>query len=282
MMVNNWKSVLFNEGEVIGYKDKAEAPVKDSASESTEFFIINPLKDIKGGNFLSNLAARRNILIEFDKELSPEEQWQYVQEVQLPYSLCTYSGGKSMHFIIALDQSLDENSYYYYTEILTNAIKYADTLYNPNRAARLPNAIRSSNNTRQDLIEVKNRVPLKELVKWMSLGPLFKSVDNVKKSIDWKRSMLQLKKATSKARSELGEERLSIPRIYRDMQEMGSLHPNCTSRHESLVKFGVWLSENGYSIEEIEDELHKAAVGLGVDGRRDDKNVLKWLLNKRS
>lgn len=280
MIKSKWTSSLFKPGEVIGFKNAAASPVIINPNTKTQFFIINPLKEAKGGNFLTNIAEHRNFLIEFDGGETPEEQWKYVEEIRLPYSMCTYSGGKSLHFIVALDEKLDEETYYLYSKVLVGIVKGADRLINPNRAARTPNAIRDNGNV-QELIEAKAPINPDRLVNWLLFGPLAKKAARVMREISAEKDELLRQRVEQEARKASGEERLSIPRIYRDMQNQGLPHPEAKGRHESLVKFGVWLFENGYGYEEIEQELHEAAVGLGVDGRQDDKNVLRWLFNRR-
>lgn len=273
-------SMLFKAGEHIGYKQAAAAPVIAKPNKHTQFFIINPLKDVHGGNFLTNIAACRNFLIEFDGGESCEDQWKYVEEIRLPFTLCTYSGGKSLHFIIALDEALEMDTYYHFSKILVETIQGADKLINPNRAARLPGAIRD-NGVEQELIERREPITQERLTNWLMFGPLAKKAQAVMRQLALEQDKERRQKAEQASRKAAGEERLNIPRIYRDMQTDGIPHPEAKGRHESLVKFGVWLYENGYDYEEIAEELHSAAVGLGVDGRQDDKNVLRWLHTRR-
>jgi hypothetical protein len=276
----DWKAALFKENEVIGFKRDQYAKL-DSEEKDSQFFVINPLKTIEGGNFITNIKEYRNILIEFDSGVAPEEQWKYIQDIGLPYTTCIYSGNKSLHFIIALKEGLNLDEYYYQTKLLVNVIEGADKLLNPNRLARVAGTLRPDTKNMQELIEVKEPIEVAQLVSWQVFGHLNKKVQKFKNQMADEQMELIKRKAQLEARKVNGEERLPIPRIYRDMQTDGVPHPNAAGRHESLVKFGVWLIENEYTMDEVEEELHLAAVGLGIDGRQDDKNVLRWLYSKQ-
>jgi hypothetical protein len=264
-------SCLFNEGEVIGFKREVTSALTDRASSS--FYLINPVKSLAGPASIENIASFRNILVEFDGMNSIEEQWTYVKEIRMPWSVCTFSGSKSLHFIIALQQGLEQELYSYWARLLVRAVEGADTSSaNPNRLSRTPGAARFFGSTavEQELIEVRERVSITDLSQWLLLGPLKRQVNQIIK---------QDAEQAAKSLLPLPEGGMTIlPNIYRDMIREGALHPECTSRHESLVKFATWLSANWHNPDEIEQLLWEASEGMGLPASRGDVyGILKWL-----
>lgn len=146
--------------------DTAIKPASDWAGE--QFYSINPLK---GSRADANVTAYRNYLLEFDSG-SIAEQMELVNTLQIPYSMITYSGSKSLHVIIALDQSLpDEWTYRAYGELLHRKCPQADrATKNPSRFSRAPGAIRPDTGRSQDLVSLRRTITLAELE--VFTGPL--------------------------------------------------------------------------------------------------------------
>lgn len=273
--MKSWKSALFREHEIVAFKEvQQSAKIELAASEHLQFFCINPLRTPANVK-LENIAEHRNFLIEFDGMASLEEQWLYVEEKRIPWATCTYSGGKSLHFIIALTEDLGSELYHHYSEWLVRSIKGADpTAKNANRLSRTPEALRLDSGLKQELLEVRAPITADRMVNWILFGPL-------RKQFSFIAGLMAKEKAEAALRAQQQEtcraERLPIPRIYRDMQTDGALHPECIGRHESLTKFGVWLRENGYEMDEVEVELQLAADGMGIGDRPDVKGLMRWL-----
>lgn len=131
---------------------------------------INPVKGFRQDK---NVTAYRSFLIELDDGSLPEQK-KYVQDMGMPYSICIFSGNKSLHYGIVLDQDLpDYNTYKFYIQWILNIMKKADPLTkNPSRNIRFPNN-RRNNGKRlvQKLIDIKDRVELNELVNWLNKFP---------------------------------------------------------------------------------------------------------------
>lgn len=117
-----------------------------------------------------NVINYRNFLVEMDK-ISIEEQKEYVKQINLPYSTAVYSGGKSIHYIISLSVALTDRKDYerlarrLYKAIGKDIVDNANK--NPSRLSRFPNAIRKEKNKVQKLLEIKERIILADLEKWI-------------------------------------------------------------------------------------------------------------------
>lgn len=115
----------------------------------------------------ANCTALRTILCEFDK--GPiDQQLDYLRRQQLPVSALTYSGGKSIHALIVLQESLDTAAYQRLVRrvfrVLAAEVDPANK--NPSRLTRLPNAVRE-NGSVQKLLHLGERIRLQELEAWL-------------------------------------------------------------------------------------------------------------------
>lgn len=274
----DWKAALFLPGELIGYKSAADH-LTSYVDEGQQFFHINPLKErVYGarGGAKENIASYRNILIEWDSpDMTLRKQANLAARANLPYNTCTFSGGKSLHYIISLNEPFtNEAEYVYFARLIMSALGSDISMSNVNRVSRTPNAIRSSNGTVQELREVTGRkLSKQELLDWLITDKYMKpKVDKVRRG--W--AVLEAERARAKLQAHDGPKTI-LPAIYRHMVEGGRLHPSTNSRHESLVKFASWLKANWHAQDEIEELLRRAAESLGIGGRGDVEGIVKWI-----
>lgn len=176
-------SVLFNPGEHIyaapfGYTSKRNKagdgwdfyyPSKEQSevdSDKDLLCSINPLKGDTRND--ENVTAFRTFLVEID-EGKPSEQKKYIEESGLPYSLCIFSGNKSMHFAITLDHDLPSvDLWRYFAEWILNTVPKADpNTKNPSRGIRMPGPLRPGK-MRQVLVESRGRISLDKLMSYLN------------------------------------------------------------------------------------------------------------------
>lgn len=184
----SWYNLLFNPGEYIyfGYthadglpRPRFQGPCSPDAisDPSFNFFILNPFPPAATNAKGENLAAFRNILVEFDthtrgplenQTMPLEAQKDVIRETGMPFSMVTYSGGKSYHFIISLAEDVSRDAYAALVARIYAALgARCDTkCKNPNRFTRTPNAIRS-NGKPQELMGYDKRVPLEAVEAWL-------------------------------------------------------------------------------------------------------------------
>lgn len=176
---------LFNypEGICFSYTPRGTQVYMEEILSDAQFFSINPLHPTedkrptesyhasnKPRRADHNVTAYRNILIEMDK-ISLEDQVARIEEIGLPYSTCTYSGGKSFHYIISLAQDLPTRKDYdklvrrIYAAVGNDIVDHANK--NPSRFSRLPNAYRPDKDSYQELIAVNERIDNAALEAWL-------------------------------------------------------------------------------------------------------------------
>lgn len=152
-------------GEVTLLSEDTNQPIRYCDSDKLLLVALNPIRGFRND---SSCTSLRNILIEMDS--GPlDKQYEYIQKSEIPYSAVVFSGGKSLHFLIALDQSLKKEKHYkFVTKWILNVLTMADDQTgNPSRCIRIPGAMRDGK--QQMLLEkdFKGRVKLKDLFTWL-------------------------------------------------------------------------------------------------------------------
>ncbi len=173
MITKFWKT-LFNDGERICTADNVYDSVTQNywsetwESPDAQFFCINPIMLTRKDG---SVTVLRNILIEFDN-LSLEEQAALAYSI--PFSTVTYSGSKSFHYIISLEEPCANiTEYKRLIKRIQAKLPGMDTsTSNPSRLSRTPEAIRD-NGVKQALHHISTRVSKEILETW--LGPDLKT-----------------------------------------------------------------------------------------------------------
>jgi hypothetical protein len=133
--------------------------------ERTGIYIaINPLR--VGGSKDADVSAYRHVLIEFDKTLSIEEQWNLYLQTKLPCSAVIYSGGQSLHAWVRVD-ARDRAEYDERVKILQEHFApygVDGKNKNPSRLSRLPNCMRFDK--RQELYALN--IGASSFMEWMA------------------------------------------------------------------------------------------------------------------
>jgi hypothetical protein len=167
-MLNFW-TTLFDENDSTCFSTNAYGTGiirVDSLifKNSFNFFSINPMRISRKDD---NVTKFRNFLLECD-ELDLAKQKELLKSI--PYSTLVYSGGKSIHAIISLENPLNtKEEYNAVAKALLKKVPEADpSTKNPSRFSRVPGAMRGG--VEQKLLEVKERIPNKAFFEW--LGPL--------------------------------------------------------------------------------------------------------------
>ncbi len=135
--------------------------------DDTNLVGLNPIKGLKRND--ESVTAFRSFLVEIDN-LPLKQQKELIEKSGLPYSVCVFSGGKSLHFGITLDEDLPSLEVYrFYSEWILNSIPEADgSTKNPSRGIRYPDVTRWDKGKKQRLVEVKGRISLNKLKQYLS------------------------------------------------------------------------------------------------------------------
>jgi hypothetical protein len=201
----NFFKILFDEGEYTCFTSSPKGtkvfPVNDKRVWSCEYFCLNPLDGHKDNDPHQewhspdkprradvNVTNFRNILLEMDT-LSPQEQLSFISnEAKLPHSTAVYSGGKSIHFIISLEEPLSSKDQY--TDLVCKIYKALNKIRpdvidqankNPSRLTRTPNAFREDKNKTQELLYVRTRIPNSQVIDWLKRNLTEEELLGVKK-----------------------------------------------------------------------------------------------------
>ena len=203
--LESFYATLFDPGQETCFSEHARGtslyPVDDIVSkyfnyERLQYFSINAMKDKRAD---SNVVCFRNVLIENDK-VPVLEQIAMVKALGLPYSTCTHSGNKSMHFIVSLETPLDNRDLYnFVVQWIYNIInhdlpddkKFDTSTRNASRFSRVPGGtnVKRDDNGKvyhckpQKLMQVLGRVPDSVMESWLlsheHLKPVVKQYDDI-------------------------------------------------------------------------------------------------------
>jgi hypothetical protein len=123
-------------------------------NNNPQFFSLNPVKQMNDTRKSENISVMKNFLFESDT-LSVAEQKVLLKERLDIISMATYSGNKSIHFIIQVkDPPETIEQYHYVWKLLKDKyFQNADTQCNDCiRLTRTPNSIRTDTNKTQFLL----------------------------------------------------------------------------------------------------------------------------------
>ena len=175
MTTEDFYKVLFEEDEhtcfgATPFENQSYPISEGSTSITTRFYTINPL--VKGRTRkAANVKKYRNLLFEIDN-ISVQEQAAKIKESGLPFSTATFSGSKSIHWIISLIEEVEDREEYtaLWKAIHATLLKYnieADTATkDPARFSRCPGKIRD-NGKEQKLLKVSTRVSRERIQDWL-------------------------------------------------------------------------------------------------------------------
>jgi len=184
--LKKFTEILFNEGEEVyaspfGYTSKWDAeknewaflwpsrPQRRIEEDNCTLISINPLKGDSRND--DNVTAFRSFLIEMDSG-SLAEQKSYIEASGLPYSLCVFSGSKSLHYAVTLEHDLPSLEVYkFYAEWLLKTLPLADQMTkNPSRGIRIP-GVQRPGKYKQTLVEARGRVTHNQFLAYLSKHP---------------------------------------------------------------------------------------------------------------
>ena len=168
-------------------------PLEQQAQHTKEsYFCLNPLllnKNLRptkprhsrmlGCRADHNVTCFRNILVEFD-EIPLDAQLEALKSV--PYCTLVYSGGKSYHAIIRLEEPVETKDEYralvkrIYAKLETSLPD--EQCCNPSRLTRNPGAMRGG--VEQAIVEVTGKqISKAELLGWLGEAPVVQKVEKL-------------------------------------------------------------------------------------------------------
>lgn len=177
--------LMFNEGEAVNITnsrfDVSTQLIGSIANKPYSLVTINPLRP-NSTRLDCNITSYRNLLFEIDKDtdgnkVSREKQIEIFNSIELPTSAAIWSGSKSLHVLVCLEES--QLTILEYKELhldVQHAIKYAsgypvDENNMIQNGCRFPFGINEKTDNIQELVWLNERVKLADLKQWLSKYP---------------------------------------------------------------------------------------------------------------
>jgi hypothetical protein len=152
-------------GEVPLVSPNQKVSIQRVKTDQLTLLCINPVVGFRKD---STVTSHRNFLFELDIG-SLSSQMRYMRDLGMSYSASIFSGNKSIHFLVCLDQGLDVKTYrQLYNWALNIGTLFDQNCKNPSRCIRIPGAVRPDTDREQRLIELKSRVKLEDFMAWLN------------------------------------------------------------------------------------------------------------------
>lgn len=151
--------------------DKPDEPGKQFVISEADIQLV-AINPIDGWKRDSNVTVYRNFMLEFD-DGPLDEQMAYVNSMGLPYSAAVYSGNKSMHYVVSLQQPCNETIWRFTMQWMLNILFKADSQNkSPSRGVRFPeNKRKNGKKNWQKLVHLRERITQEDLNNWLSRFP---------------------------------------------------------------------------------------------------------------
>lgn len=169
-------------------------PDREIEKVETDRLTLVALNPIKGWREDLNCTAFRSFLIEMD--YGPlEEQLAYANKIGLPYSAVIFSGNKSLHFLICLDQDLPSEEVWRIMAEWTLGIATAadQNTKNPSRQIRIPGAFREPGKQQSLYVPTIKATKLADFAAWLAKHPEAKPKPPEKREISGTADFSKLK-----------------------------------------------------------------------------------------
>jgi hypothetical protein len=257
MTINEWvkiRRLLWDDDEYILIVDDftQTKPMKLAGKITAQ-----PKKQFCCGNSFRPSSSRRrdNVqqfhtwVIEFDS-MPIDEQRKFWEKSSLPHTLRIFSGNKSIHVYIRIEETVSAEEWQDIANNLKLIFPDADkkVLTDRCRLSRLPNGYRES--VAQKVETTKTRIPLKSLTEWLESQDVIKdkgikaySDTAIKKNIlDSTSSPAQKIMAMNQAKEEFERKNPKLIRLYDILVERRyQIEPD--SRNETLIEMITFLHD---------------------------------------
>jgi hypothetical protein len=175
--IQKFINVLFDEEDTIcicrSPSDYFFIKKKDYQGELGKLLAFNPTNPTTKTRKNSDVAKFRSFMIEFDN-ISIKQQYDVILEIGFPHSTITYSGNKSLHIILTLEQEIEsQDNYYLYSKWIQNIFQAKsyrpDPLTkSPSFLTRFPNVTSDDGFYSQKLLSLQGRVNNSDFIEWLN------------------------------------------------------------------------------------------------------------------
>lgn len=269
-MKRDYLKAIFDDGDLVCPSDTAfdvETYAIEQVSDADaafEFVCINPFK-ANTTRRDENVLTFRNILVEMDG-ISLTEQTELIEsKFSMPFTTKVFSGGKSFHYVISLEDPIKTLEHYrQVAQLLMDVLEVADKkCKNPSRFTRMAGANREDKGgVLQELIQVRDRVQLKSLMEFIT-----RNRTDTAKATAARTSVLEKVQVVSPAVLKEGDKgRLSLR--TKNYLKLGSTPGN---RNNDLFFAACDYKNNLFTIDEARAALFDVAIRSGMS---------KWEINQ--
>ena len=163
--------VLFDIGERTAcandIKDCRAVPQSIVIETPPQWVTVNPFHTWKLDR---NVTAFRNLVVEYDKGLTVDEQLPFMLKKGFPFSTAVYSGNKSIHFTCSLSEPMSD------VEEFREVRRWLDVIFpgadksmkDPARFTRCAGGTNAGTGKLQDMVVLSRRVSPHALSNWLS------------------------------------------------------------------------------------------------------------------
>lgn len=160
-------------GEICLVSPKEDIKPEFIKEDDIALMAINPISGFRRDD---SVTAFRSFLVEID-EGDLASQKAYIDSLEMPYSICIFSGNKSLHYGIVLKKDLISISLWRTVcQWILNIVENADQLTkNPSRSIRFPGHQRKDGKKlKQAIVDINDRISQEELFAWLNKWPHLK------------------------------------------------------------------------------------------------------------
>lgn len=252
--MRNFFNVLFDLEDQVCAGNQYSTHVMTQAQamhSGAPFVCINALAERR---LDANVTKYRNFLIEIDDgNLTIQQHLERINNLNMPYSAATYSGGKSVHFVISLQDAVDETTWRSMADALIRTIPGADpATKNPSRFTRMPESIRlrpDGTEVAQRLIHLGGRIPNDQVRNFCISQVKLPKTDHLKTFNEF-----------------MGVTGIEAAHPM-TLAFINGTHPCVGGRNNALYKSAADLRDCGLDMAETEEHLTGPALALGLTQR---------------
>lgn len=182
--------LMFDPGESVCASSTVYASESVQQSEVTTDHALLAVNPISGRKRVADVTSFRTFLVEVDppdwdsldwneRLVCLQAQYEYVANSGLPFSACIFSGNKSYHFLVVLEEPFESQSdYRFHFRWIANILTDIDRQTGSGiHAVRVPGHVRKETGQIQRLKEIRGRIRRSDLLDFLNKHPSAKPVE---------------------------------------------------------------------------------------------------------
>lgn len=233
---------------------------------------------------IKSAKEHRVFLVELDETPLDQQIDHFKIALKMPYSSIVYSGGKSFHFLIVLDDVIDLETHRFCADWIMNIVRGShskadgrtpidETNKNPVCFTRFPDVLRPDTGKLQELVELRGRISCVTLLGWLEqyehLRPEPRLKDPMIERATFSHANLDEALASL---SNWAVEFIAEPHEYH--LKMGG-----GARQHRLKALVVHMAARGFSAEQANEIILHVQNELGLEKERRGERLIEWAVS---